>query len=506
MGTNRGKRYDNTKKLNKKKVVATIVAFLVIIMFFTSVRILLNGNQTKEISGITTYWAAYAGNKWGVIDNKGKFVIEPIYDEMIIIPDNTVDLFICVYNVDYNNSTYDTKILNKNNKEILKEYNQVEPLENTDGTNIWYEDNILKYEKDGKYGIIDFKGKKVINAEYDDIYTLKNNKKSIIIEKNGEKGLLNSSSLGIVIGPEYDDIIGLTEEYNDGYIVKTKESKYGIVGADKKIILEAKYDEVRNVIGNECYVVMEDGKLEVINKSGEVILDSGYDDIKEINIDNFTITEDSKYGVISKDSQVIIPAEYEELKYIFKDCYIAKKDGKYGIISKTEEIKIEFIYDSMSHIKTADFILAENSNYTTDIINNNFEKVLTGIIVSEINTDKGYLRIREGSEYKYYNFALEEKSSKEILSSNTLFLVKSNDKYGYENKEGELIVDHIYDDAKEQNSNGYIAVKKDGLWGVLKADGTVLVNTSINLDDYLYIDFIDEWHRYNDLTINAYTR
>ena len=48
--------------------------------------------------------------------------------------------------------------------------------------------------------------------------------------------------------------------------------------------------------------------------------------------------------------------------------------------------------------------------------------------------------------------------------------------------------------------------KKDGLWGALKSDGTVVVKPSNKLDNYLYIDFIADWHRYNDLTLNIYTK
>ena len=93
-----------------------------------------------------------------------------------------------------------------------------------------------------------------------------------------------------------------------------------------------------------------------------------------------------------------------------------------------------------------------------------------------------------------------------MLSTNTLFLVKQDGKYGYVNKNGDLIVNHIYDDATEQNHFGYCAVKKDGLWGVLKSDGTVILEPSVNLDDYLYIDFIAEYHRYNDLRMNVYIK
>ena len=71
----------------------------------------------------------------------------------------------------------------------------------------------------------------------------------------------------------------------------------------------------------------------------------------------------------------------------------------------------------------------------------NISEVLTADqvykIFSEINSEIGYLRVRSGEEYKYYNFKLEEKTNKEILSTNTLFLIKENGKYGYENKNGE---------------------------------------------------------------------
>ena len=93
-----------------------------------------------------------------------------------------------------------------------------------------------------------------------------------------------------------------------------------------------------------------------------------------------------------------------------------------------------------------------------------------------------------------------------MLATNTLFLIKENGKYGYVNKNGDKVVNAKYDDAMEQNKFGYCAVKKDGLWGVLKSDGTVLLEPSVNLDDYLVIDFISEYHRYNDLKLNVYTK
>ncbi len=504
----RGRRVDDTPKLNIKKVIATIIAIIVIIMMVISLKKILTpkDKQTKDVSSLTTYIPVYENEKWGVIDNKGNIIVGLDYDEMVIVPDSNKDIFICVYDVDYNNEQYKTKVIDKEGKEIFTEYEMIEAIENTDDSIVWYEENVLKFQRNGKYGLIDFEGKEIASPIYDNIYAMPGVEKSIIIETNGRKGLVNAVTEEIVIEPKYTDITSLLESYENGYIVKNENNKCGIILPDKTKVLEEKYDEIKKVSGNNYYVVIENGILEVIDSSSNVILNSGYDSVEEIALDNFIIIKDSKYGVIDKTGQIILPAEYENIKFAFSDYFIVQKDGKSGIINKDGTTVVGFDYDKINYIKTADFFEAEKSDYTTDIIDRSFNTVLSNIIISELNIDDGYLRVREGTDYKYYNFKFEEKTNKEVLSRNTLFLVKENGKYGYENKNGERIVDCIYDDAKEQNQFGYCAVNKEGLWGALKSDGTVIVEPSRNLENYLYVDFIAEWNRYNDLSINVYTK
>lgn len=504
--SSKGKRYDGEPKLNIKKVAATILVVLAVIMVIASIKNALTKEiTTKEISVQTTYFTVYANDKWGVIDNKGKEIIPLQYDEMIIIPDKNKDVFICTHNVDYENSTYNTKILNSKNKEILNEYQKIEAIENHDKNNVWYETGVLKYESNGKYGLIGFDGKLVLSPEFEKIYALEGTEKSIIIEKEGKKGLTNS--LGeIIIQPEYADIVALTDNYTDGYIVKNIAGKYGIISADKRVILETKYDLIDHVVGNNMYAVNEAGKYKIISSNGETVLEANFDKAISINGDCIIIERAGKYGIINNVGADIIPAEYEYLSYCFENNYIAKKDGKYGVISTDGVAKVAFKYTTMDYVKSGNFIQADNEQAKTEIIDKNFQTVFSDIIISEINTEKGYLRIRQNDEYKYYNFNFEQKTPQEALPTRTLFLVKENGKYGYENNNGDRIVDCKYDDAKEQNEYGYCAVKKDGVWGVLKSNGAVIVEPNVNLDSNLYIDFIAEWHLYEDPILNIYTK
>lgn len=508
MSRSRGKRYDDVPKLNVKKVFATIIAIVVFIMIIISFRNLLTPKQnlTKDVSTITTYFPVYENNKWGVIDNKGNIVVGLNYDEMVVVPDENKPIFICNYDIDYNNETYKTKILDENENQIFTEYDKIQALENKNNDGIWYDDNVLKYEKDGKYGLIDFEGKEIVKPEYDNIYSLEGIDHSIILEKSGKKGLLNSSTGEVVIDCNYIDIQSISENYENGYIVKNDENKYGIILPDKTVVLENKYDDIKKVTGNNYYVVNENGTLEIIDSSNKVILNKGFDTVENIQLDNFIITKNGKYGVINEKGEEILPAKFEDIKFSFSDYYIVKLNNKYGVVGKDQKNIIDYNYNSINYVTSGDFLVAEKENYKTDIIDRNFNVVLEDIIISELNTEIGYLRIRKDDDYKYYNFKFEEKTNKEILTTNTLFLINENGKYGYENKDGEKIVDCIYDDAKEQNSFGYCAVQKDGLWGALKSDGTVIVKPTRNLDNYLYIDFISEWNRYNDLTFKAYTK
>lgn len=508
MRGNRGRRYDNTQKLNLKKVFATIIVFIVIIIIIISLKNLFTPKQktNKDVSTVTTYLPVYENNKWGVIDNKGNIIINLDYDEMIVIPDETKPVFICTYDIDYQNETYKTKVVNEKNENILTEYSTVQALENKIDNSIKYDENVLKYEDNGKYGLIDFEGKKVVDAEYDNIYTLEGIEHSIIIEKDGKKGLFNSSTSEVLIEPKYVEISTLSEDYQNGYIVKNSENKYGIILPDKTVALEEKYDDIKNVTGNNYYVVNENGTLEIIDSTKKVILNKGFDSVEAIKLDNFIITQNGKYGVINTKGEKVIDTKYQDIKFAFSDHYITELDNKYGVIDNTGKNVIDYNYTKIDYIESGDFLVAEKTDFTTDVIDRNFNIALNGVIISELNLENGYLRVRVDDNYKYYNFKFEEKSNKEILTTNTLFLVKENGKYGYENKNGERIVDCIYDDAKEQNSFGYCAVQKDGLWGALKSDGTVVVKPSRKLDDYLYIDFISEWNRYNDLTFKAYTK
>lgn len=492
----RGKRYNGEAKLNMKKVLAVVIALLVIVMFvFVIYKLVTNGRGERMTNNY--YFTSFQDNKYGVINNKGQEVIAPSYQEYIVIPNNRTDIFLCTYDVDYSNNTYKTKALNSKNEEIFTDYENLEPIANYDSNNIIsYEQNAIKVQKNGKYGIINIEGREILPCEYDDLYSLKNTNNSILVEKDEKIGLVDSTGK-VIIEPQYKEIRGLGTDYTSGYIVITEDNLYGIVDCNNQKVLDTKYQDIKSLTDNGIYVVKENNNWELVQRNGEVTFSDGLKNVKDVlGLKNGNViiqNTNNKVGVISNTGETILNTVYDDIKFAFVDSYIIEQNGKYGIAKRNDEIVLNPTYTTINYIQTADIIEASEDGITSNLLNNNLETKLTGI-VTEINTSRGYIKVRQDNENKYYNFRFEERSEKDINTSNTLFLDKQNDKYGYVDKDGKVVVDYQYDDATEQNEYGYAAVQKDGKWGAINEKGEEIVNPQYDFSNNINIDFIGKWH------------
>ena len=165
---------------------------------------------------------------------------------MIVIPNSKNDVFICTYDVNYSTGDYKTKVLNKKNEEIFKNYEKVEAISNKDeNNNLWYEDNVLKVKKDGKYGIINLSGKELTSIEYDEIVAMDGIRNTLKVKKDGKYGVIDNDGKELIL-TQYKDVINLGEENKAGFIVQADDGKYGIVDYSGISIIKTKYDEISN--------------------------------------------------------------------------------------------------------------------------------------------------------------------------------------------------------------------------------------------------------------------
>lgn len=427
---------------------------------------------------------------------------------MIIIPNSKKDVFLCTYDVNYEDGSYKTKVLNSKNEEIFNGYQQIEAISNIDeNQNLSYNSNVLRIKKENKYGLINMQGNEILSCEYEEITSIQGLENELITKKEGKYGVVNEEGKEILPNI-YSEIQNLGKVASEGFIIKNEDNKYGIVDITNKEVLKPEYEAIEKIHVGNYYVVTKQGKQIVINKEGIEVLNGNYDKI--INIlrnpeDGVIYQKNNKYGVMNLSGESIIEAKYEEIKEGKTGKIIAEENGKYGIIDLTGKTELEFKYNGINYNEKADLYVAEDENYNNEILDSNYNVKLSGILI-DLDDEKGYIEIRKDDEYKYYNLKIEEKNEADIFTSNTLFISKKNGKYGFVDKDNKVIVDYIYDDATKQNQYGFAGVKKDGKWGVINKEGKLIQEPIYSLEDNLKIDFIGSWYLGKDLNMNYYRK
>ena len=254
-----GKRYDNEPKLNYKKVLGVIVALAVLIMMIVLIIKIVKGSNTKVEIKKYSYYLSYENGNFGVINNYGETVINNQYDEIIAIPNKDKAIFVCTYDVNDEDGTYKTKVINEKNEEILTGYDKIEAIDNSDSKqNKWFEDNVLRVSKNGKYGLIDFEGKEILACDYDEIISLTSIKNEFLVKKAGNVGLVNEKGQTI-IPTQYKEITTLKEGYSNEYIIINENDQYGIISTSGNILVEANYEDVKYLNNSDNFAVKEAG-------------------------------------------------------------------------------------------------------------------------------------------------------------------------------------------------------------------------------------------------------
>lgn len=117
-------------------------------------------------------------------------------------------------------------------------------------------------KNDDKYGVIDLKGNRILDADFDDV---DNTTYGFTMIKKGDKiGFFINNTY---IPAEYDRIIYYQPEF--GVIGLKKGNKYGFVTTDGQVV-DAIYDNLSRFNGNSAFVE-KNGRLMNINKQGKEI-------------------------------------------------------------------------------------------------------------------------------------------------------------------------------------------------------------------------------------------
>lgn len=347
------------------------------------------------------YARTIKNNKMGVIKKSGESVLENIYDNISIL---SADEFIVT-----NNSK---KNLIKNGKKVFEE--DCERLDYiSDQLYILgkekYKDivcELIHIDKDNNV--------KILSEEYKNIIKIANN--TFICQLNSVSKIVvvdNENNLevkGIDIQNRYNKIVYID---SDIIIIKKREA-VGIVDYDGlEIVPFKKYKKIENFYNGYSVVQTFDDKYGLINRKGEEIISPKYEYLKSSNKDNRLIFEkNGRYGFMDFNENIVIEPLYKEITDFYGNIAMYTAKDKVGLINENGKLIEEFLI--VSEIKDNMIIAGNEDGF---IVMNSENKKIVKIPWSDA--------MFWGSRY----IKLKEKGTVKIIdyNGNCLFLGRGKD-------------------------------------------------------------------------------
>ena len=263
-----------------------------------------------------------------------------------------------------------------------------------------------KTEEGYRYGYVNYKGKVLLDAEYNHVYRVldieNKDKVYIIAVKNGRYGVsLNGKT---IINYEYQfiDYYGKIE----GFVLQKSEN-YGVANIKGEIIIPVKNQSVE-IKGTHIYVLnQETGKVYDKNGNEEQIdFNTSFNTTENENYIIKITEEDGKYfyGIVDSQEKELVKSEYMYIEYLLGDYFIAaNQNNKEGIIDQNNNTKLEFNYSLVQKIQNTNLIRTLNSETNeTEIYSKNLEKICI-MKNANIEVEGTTIKIYNDTETKYFD-------------------------------------------------------------------------------------------------------
>lgn len=408
-----------------------------------------------------------SGNKYGYVNEKEEWIIEPIFDEVI-----DFERGVAIVKRGEKYGIIDTK------GQIIIDflYDDLFICDN----------DVILITKQNRMGIINMKGECLVEPIYDVIWDFTD--KVFLIEKNGEKGFIRYDGNGFT-DPNFNLESWIEEGFRYGFIefYDHKNGKYGINNIDGMNLYEAIFDELDPLRQGciEGYVkIKKDGRWGFLKKDGSYFLLPKYiDKIYPFHEGFAEVKKGDKFGYIKTDGTFLIEPifdyeeNYQEMcwdvffeKFYFhgfvKGLALVQLNGKYGYLKTDGTYLIYPIFD----------------------IADSFFQPAARVLI-----DDKYGFLKEDGNYLIEPI-FEEASH---FSLDNIAIVKKNGKYGFITSSGKYLMDPIFEDIDVNARNifirTYAKVKINGKWAFLKRDGKYLFEPFMeeieeNRDNFHYFE------------------
>lgn len=330
----------------------------------------------------------------------------------------------------------------------------------------------------GKYGIIDVNGKKLVEFKYSELSTLRND--TLIAKINDNYGLIKTNG-EIILPFDYELILNSSYGFhlNDILIIRQK-GKSGLIRTNGKIVKESIYDYISSYNLKFANITLN-GKSGIIDLEGnEAIPFIQGQFIGRPNAKGYIIAmlQDEKYCLINQKGITENTIFYDMIdEYINSkedNLYLVRKDGKYGYINEEgyEIFEPKFNYASpfvdgiaVNSVDYSDYYFVDKNGDV--LFDKSFELAYPFMNdVAVVKYKKKYCLINKAGEIiMKSNYELTETIFKELI------LAKLGNKYGLLNKNGKPVTGFKYNSIRYVGDDNYLIVELNKKYGLIDSKG-----------------------------------
>jgi serine/threonine protein kinase len=275
-------------------------------------------------SPVTSLHPIKIGDKYGYIDQTGRVVIQPQFDN--------------AWN--FSKGMAVIKIGNKYGF-IDKKGELVIPPQ---FDNAWdFSEDMAKVKIDNKCGYIGKSGRLIIQPQFHEFTCSDGFSEGLAWVKIDNKYGYIDRSGQLVISPQFEE----TYNFSEGLASVNIENKYGYIGKSGQFSIPPQFDLAWEFYESLGWVHI-DNQIGCIDKFGNLnfVLPTEFDYSGDFSEGLAIVIIDDKHGYINKNGKLVIPSQFDYAEKFSQGLALVKINGKFGYISKSGQLVIQPKFDN----------------------------------------------------------------------------------------------------------------------------------------------------------------
>lgn len=204
-----------------------------------------------------------------------------------------------------------------------------------DGLERWGITHLVKVEKDGKEGIYDLSGREIVKPDYDRINTphAEGVPVCITLKWYNNEGAISTDGQIILDPNEFSSCD--VDEKGGVIIVRDNEGKCGLRRFDGSEITPCLFDHIRGFFADGTAIADIEGLDGLLDRNGEWVIPAEYEGFEEPSEGLIGAKKDGKWGFINAQNEWVIAPTYDRIYNGFKHGYAVamNEDYKYILIN-----------------------------------------------------------------------------------------------------------------------------------------------------------------------------